>query len=108
MVANSVVLPAPLGPIRAVMRPASTASDTSSTASRPPKRLETCATRSSGSAMGALRCGGARREARAPIEEQAGDPARRKGDDQDQEGAVDHEIEPRRAAGRKPRRFAQG
>src|SRR5262249_52861500 len=98
MMANSVVLPAPLGPIRAVMRPASPASDTPSTASRPPKRLETCAVRRSGSAMSAPRCGGPRREARAPLGEQAGDPARRKGYDQNQQGAVDHEIEPRRAA----------
>src|SRR6516225_11541842 len=33
---NSVVLPAPLGPIKPVMRPASALSDTSSTAIRPP------------------------------------------------------------------------
>src|SRR5207249_4036894 len=54
MMENSVVLPAPLGPISAVIRPASTASEALSTARRPPKRLNTRSTRSSGSAMGAL------------------------------------------------------
>ena len=36
---NKVVLPAPFGPIRPVMRPASASSEAESTASRPPKRL---------------------------------------------------------------------
>ena len=55
MIANSVVLPAPFGPISAVMRPASAVNDALSTASRPPKRLETFSTRSRGSATAALR-----------------------------------------------------
>ena len=37
--AKSVVLPAPFGPISAVMRPACASSDASETATRPPKRL---------------------------------------------------------------------
>ena len=36
---KSVVLPAPFGPIRAVIEPASTSSDASATAATPPKRL---------------------------------------------------------------------
>ena len=38
---NSVVLPAPLGPMRPVMEPARTASEQWSTARRPPKSLTT-------------------------------------------------------------------
>ena len=45
---KSVVLPAPLGPIRLQIAPASTSSETSLTATRPPKRLETPSSRSSG------------------------------------------------------------
>ena len=54
MIANSVVLPAPLGPISPVMRPTGAASEAASSASRPPKRLETRSTVSSASAMGAV------------------------------------------------------
>src|SRR5262249_57102481 len=91
---NRVVLAAPLGPISAVIRPASKASETLSTARRPPKRLNTRSTRSSGSAMGAL-------QDRAPqtcktctqIGQQAHDPVRGKGHDQDQHAAVDDKVE---------------
>src|SRR5581483_8951005 len=85
MIENSVVLPAPLGPIRAVMAPVSATNDALSTASKPPKRFETFATRSSGSATAAL--------------QQTGDAARREGDHQDQHAAVDDEVEPRCVAG---------
>ena len=54
MTANSVVLPAPLGPISAVMRPSVADSETLLTASKPPKRRETRSTDSSGSAMAGL------------------------------------------------------
>src|SRR5437660_888557 len=43
---NKVVLPAPLGPINAVIRPSRAASQTSATAARPPNRLLTCLTSS--------------------------------------------------------------
>src|SRR5471032_1252683 len=46
MAANSVVLPAPLGPIRPTISPASTVSDASSTAFNPPNDLERPATSS--------------------------------------------------------------
>ena len=49
MIANSVVLPAPLGPISAVMRPAGAASEAASSASSPPKRFDTRSTASRGS-----------------------------------------------------------
>jgi hypothetical protein len=42
--ANSVVLPAPFGPISAVMRPVSAVNDALSTASNPPKRFDTFST----------------------------------------------------------------
>src|SRR5437016_13039862 len=43
---NKVVLPAPLGPINAVIRLSRAASQTSVTAERPPNRLLTCLTSS--------------------------------------------------------------
>ena len=62
---NSVVLPAPLGPISAVMRPSGAASEAALTASRPPKRRETRSTTRSGSAMAGLHDRGCRRGATA-------------------------------------------
>ena len=44
MIVNSVVLPAPLGPISPVMLPAGTPIDASATASNPPNRLLTLST----------------------------------------------------------------
>src|SRR5947208_3639269 len=44
---NSVVLPAPLGPIRPTMRPGATSKETPSSATMPPKRTATSCTRSS-------------------------------------------------------------
>src|SRR4051812_17240552 len=98
MRANRVVLPAPLGPISAVMRPGSAASETLSTARKPPKRLLTPSTRTSSSAMGGLR--------RYAVDEA---PARRaekthhaiggERHHQDQDTAVDDEVEAGRVAG---------
>src|SRR5882757_9343078 len=91
MIANSVVFPAPLGPIRAVMRPAAAVNDARSTASRPPKRFDTCSTRSRGSAMVALRRygrgGPSRTKAPAQLVEDASDAARRERHDQDENPA---------------------
>src|SRR5262249_35576648 len=102
IMAKSVVLPAPLGPMRAVMRPASASKETWSTARRPPKSLETCSTRSSGSGTGRLpwRLGapGSRRPP-PQIGEHAHDATRREGDDEDEYAAVDDEIEAWRIAG---------
>ena len=88
MSANSVVLPAPLGPISAVMRPASAVNEASLTARRPPKRRETFSTRSS--------------SCRAPLPaphaaNSAGDAARHEHHDQNQHAAVDHDVEARRS-----------
>src|SRR5271165_6828685 len=99
MMENSVVLPAPFGPISAVMRPVSATNDAWSTASSPPKRLQTWSTRSNGSAMTALQC---RRncavapKALAPIEQGARNTARRKCHDNDQHAAIDDKIKSRR------------
>src|SRR5690349_6401526 len=96
MMANSVVLPAPFGPISAVMRPAGAANEAWSTASRPPKRFETPSTRSSGSGTGRLRCrsGAARPPPPSPqVGQEAGDAARREGDDEDEHAAIDDEVE---------------
>src|SRR5579883_1045591 len=50
---TSVVLPAPLGPISAWISPASTSIETSSVATRPPKRFTRLEVESSGSVIGA-------------------------------------------------------
>src|SRR5262249_50319411 len=105
---NRVVLPAPFGPISAVMPPAATASEPSSTASRPPKRLDTRSTRSSGSGIGALRCRRAQaRQAHAQLGEQARDPLRGESHYEHQHAAVDDEVEPRRIGDRKLRDLAE-
>src|SRR4249919_1748622 len=49
MIENRVVLPAPFGPISAVMRPAGAESDAPSTAFSPPNQQLTLSTASSGS-----------------------------------------------------------
>src|SRR6202043_3182747 len=108
IIANKVVLPAPFGPISAVMRPDWTSSETLSTAINPPKRLLTPSTRSSGSAMGLLRPQGFQDgEALARLEQQPGNAARSESHDQNEDAAVDDEIEPRRVAGDELRRFGQ-
>src|SRR5258708_1337682 len=48
---TSVVLPAPLGPIRAWISPGRTSIDTESVATSPPKRLTRCRVESSGSTI---------------------------------------------------------
>src|SRR5215211_2812518 len=108
MIENSVVLPAPFGPISAVMRPASAVSDASLTASTPPKRLRTCSTRSSGSAMRPPRNRRAQAcPAHPQVRQHADDAARGERHDQDQHAAIDDEIEPRRIAGDELRQLAQ-
>src|SRR5580704_12169968 len=77
MAANSVVLPAPLGPIRPTISPWRTSSEAWSTANRPPNDLE----RSRTSSMARL----------SP--EQAHEPVGQAGHDQHQHDAVDHEAE---------------
>src|SRR5262245_12203397 len=94
--ANSVVLPAPFGPISAVMRPASAANDALSTASSPPKRFDTFSTRSSASAMTGLR----RHRAHALIQltsaaDQPGNAARCERDHEHQHAAINNKVEAR-------------
>src|ERR1700733_2567693 len=108
IIANKVVLPAPFGPIRAVMRPGCTVSETLSTARNPPKRLLTPPTRSSDSAMGLSRLQGIHGGETLPhFAEQPGDAARRKSHDQDKNAAVDDQIESRRVTGDELGRLAQ-
>src|SRR5689334_8832550 len=105
MIENSVVLPAPFGPISAVMRPLSAVNDALSTASRPPKRLDTFSTWRTGSATVALRGGCLLRllvdlpEKAANAGDQPGNAARREGHHEHQHAAIDHEVEARRVAG---------
>src|SRR5689334_10122777 len=84
MMENSVVLPAPFGPTRATIWPSSAASEARSSASSPPKRREMLSTRSN-SCM-------------APPQEPR-DAARGECDYENQDAAVDHEIEARHVAG---------
>src|SRR5947209_8544145 len=51
---NTVVLPAPFGPISAVMSPRAAEKERSSTATSPPKRIERCSTRSTGAGRPAV------------------------------------------------------
>src|SRR5271170_5245321 len=89
IIANKVVLPAPFGPIRAVMRPAWTLSETLSTASNPPKRLLTPSTRSSGSAMGLFRPQEFQGSETLPrLEQQPGNAARGESHDENEDAAV--------------------
>src|SRR5229473_975865 len=103
MIENSVVLPAPFGPISAVMRPACARNDARSSASKPPKRFDTCSTRNSGSTMAAAQRWRRHRlegqETVPQVEKNSSDAARRERDDQDEDAPVDDEIEARRIAG---------
>src|SRR4029077_16905542 len=105
MIENSVVLPAPFGPISAVMRPCSAANDARSSASSPPTRFDTCSTRNRGSTTAAPQRfwhrGPGSQDALAQIEQNAGDPARRHSNDHNEYASVNHEIEAGGIAGRK-------
>src|SRR2546430_7375495 len=106
---NSVVLPAPFGPISAVMRPVSAVNDALSTASRPPKRMETFSTCSSGSATAALhgcRVAGLLEYA-VHAGDQSDDAARRKGHHEHEYATINDEVETRRVAGHELGEFAQ-
>src|SRR5271154_2858994 len=87
--AKSVVLPAPLGPISAVIRAAGADSEAPLTASNPPKPRETFSTERSGSATRhrprwrALRHEAAR-EAVTRVGKRADEAARRKANDQNE------------------------
>src|SRR6516225_4084990 len=107
---NSVVLPAPFGPISAVIRPASADTEAALTASKPPNRRDTPSTESSGSATGRLPDRraqfGAAQQISARVGEGTEEAARREADDQHEHRTVDHQIEPGRVAGHKLDAFA--
>src|SRR5207248_9194563 len=95
MMENNVVLPAPLGPMSAVIRPASTANEALSTASRPSKRLQTRSRRSNGSAMRALPQARPRpRKAQAQVGDEPPHAPRLERDDEDDQPAVDGDVQP--------------
>src|SRR5437868_10048521 len=87
MIENKVVLPAPFGPISAVMRPGKAANEALFTASRPPKRLETFSTRSRASATAALRRLRSFEETAMQACEYPGDALVREGYNEDQHAA---------------------
>src|SRR5215475_8258052 len=111
MIENKVVLPAPFGPMRAVTRPTSAERDTRSSASKPPKRFDTCSTRRRGSAIVAFQrhrhCGFGEQNPTANVGDDAGDAARRNGNYQNENTSVDDEIETGRVAGREPAEFSK-
>src|SRR4029453_14540554 len=97
MIEKSVVLPAPLGPISAVMRPSGAARDAPLTASRPPKRQVTRSTTSKGSAMSRPLGGGRGRHVMARqqpacMREPADQSTRCEPDDQHEHRAVDNKV----------------
>src|SRR5664279_1877808 len=91
--ANNVVLPAPLGPITAVMLPLSTVSDASCTASSPPNRLDMPSTAKIGSTMRGLpRLFGRPLQQSAQPRNNIGHAAWCKSDHQNQHDAINHEL----------------
>src|SRR5579885_1363105 len=89
---KSVVLPAPLGPMRAQTSPAATAKETASTALRPPKRTVTSARSRRGAASAVIILVA---EDGVEPRQQARQPARQEEDDEDDEEAEDQLLEPR-------------
>src|SRR5215208_7549547 len=92
MIANSVVLPAPFGPTSATIWPSSAVKAARSSASSPPKRRDTFSTRRI-SAIAAPR----QPETTVALEH-AHDAAWRVGDDQNEHGTINNEIESGRIA----------
>src|SRR3569832_390840 len=102
---NRVVLPAPFGPIKPVIRPSSAAIDTPSTARTPPNRRVRFETTRSGSALRYLPPPAL--EAASRSGDDADQAARRKGDDEHQHATVDDEVKTWRIARDVRRRLAE-
>ena len=108
MIANRVVLPAPFGPISAVMRPASAVIDALIDRQQPAEPLrDLFDPQQSLSHGGAPAMGAPALKTRAQADEDAGDAARRERHDQHQHAAIDHQIEARRVAGHELGQFAE-
>src|SRR5271169_2370538 len=112
MMAKSVVLPAPLGPIRPVIQPAGADNDASFTASKPPKLCDTRSTDNKGSATAGLPRWrtdghGAAYDPIACIGNGADDTARRKGNNQHKRAAIGDQIETRGVPGDQLGAFAE-
>src|SRR5262245_15960806 len=106
MIENRVVLPAPFGPISAVIRSGGTVSEAPSTAFSPPNQQLTRSTVSSGSTMAHLldRCSLAPEEF-PRVGKSADQPARHDPDHQHEHGAVDDQIEAGCVADQETRRL---
>src|SRR4029077_13943365 len=106
MIEKSVVLPAPLGPMSAVICPSEAVIDAASTATNPPNRHVTRSTASKGSAMACLpgRRGGwpgAAHQHLARLREAADQATRREPDHQHQYTAIYNEIKAGSITGQK-------
>src|SRR6476620_11492380 len=112
MIEKSVVFPAPLGPMSAVICPACAVSEAALTASKPPNLQVMPFTASNGSAMARLPSGNCLRptprQQLAHIRKPADQAARHDPDNQHEHRAVDDEIETRRIARQKLCALAQG
>src|SRR5689334_2580560 len=103
---NSVVLPAPLGPMRPTISPLSMTSETLLLATRPPKRLVADSTLSSVAIALAVGGGRPRRRtaplaAEPPLPRQRQQARRTEGGDEDDDHAVDDQVDA--AAGERSR-----
>src|SRR5262245_50472965 len=110
MIENKVVLPAPFGPINAVIRSGGAVSEAPSTAFSPPNQRLTRSTASSGSTMPHLldcRRRLAPAEKLACVGNAADQPARHDPDHQHEHGAVDDEIKAGCIADQQPRRLPE-
>src|SRR4029079_9478461 len=112
MIEKSVVFPAPLGPMSAVICPACAVSEAALTASKPPNLQVMPFTASNGSAMARLPSGHCRRptprQQLAHMREPADQAARHDPDDQHEHRTVDDEIETGRIARQKFCALAHG
>src|SRR5581483_7965895 len=111
MIENKVVLPAPLGPMRAVTRCGCAASEAASTALSPPNQQDT---RSTASSASGIRSPKVRlpdrphsREKLPRIGDSADQPSRHDPDHDHEHGPVDDEIEAGRIADYQPCHLAE-
>ena len=92
--ANNVVLPAPFGPIRPVMRPACDGERGGVDGDEAAEALADAARPPAGAQLMRASCAARRDRAKPPRCEQAPQPARREGDDQHQQRAIERRSRP--------------
>src|SRR5215469_11368643 len=98
MIANNVVLPAPFGPINAMMWPSRAVNETSFTANRPPKRCDMRSTAKSGLPMAGLRKRRRAHHSAPQLRKPTDQAAWRKPDDQHQDTTIHDQIDTGRIA----------